>query len=209
MGSSNSMDYELKNAHDVLVGSLSAAINFCRHFGVPKPAGDQLERNLKARRYYAVMIRLQDYITCLQSENDDDLLAKIHLSVSTWEAMCRYKHLLYKRAYKTVFRLRDGVDVDSDENSSTVSVTTHDNTKKKKGIIKSSIANIRSKANHQKEIEKAMERQVRIAEQCTSCQKKLYLVKRWEKQVLRRLNKAATIEPEGSQPIRCIQEKRR
>merc|ERR1711959_656697 len=83
------------------------------------------------------------------------------------------------------------------------------NTKKKGSRIKSSIANYRSKANHQKEIEKAMERKVRIAEQCTACKKKLYLVKRWEKQVLRRLNKAATIEPEGYQPIRCIQEKRR
>jgi hypothetical protein len=34
---SNGSDYELKNARDALIGSVSALINFLRSAGVPKP----------------------------------------------------------------------------------------------------------------------------------------------------------------------------
>ena len=33
----SSIDYELKNAHDALVGSVAAVINFLKISGVPKP----------------------------------------------------------------------------------------------------------------------------------------------------------------------------
>jgi len=168
---SNKSDYELKNARDALVGSISAVINFLRSAGVPKPSTDQLQRNLEMSRYFAVLKRSMDYIQCVESESQDDLLAKVHLAVNAWEALCRLKALEYKRAYKYAFRLRYDTD--------------------------SAVAS-------PSEIKQAIEVQIKIAEQCTACQKKLYLVHKWQRRVLQRTKKAATIEPQGYQAIPCL-----
>ena len=103
--------YELKNARDALVGSISAAINFCQHLGVPKASTDQLERSLEMKRYFAVMNRIQNYIGCVNSLSEDDELAKVHLVVTAWELLCRYKAIEYKRSYKYVYLLRDSQNI--------------------------------------------------------------------------------------------------
>ena len=161
-------EYELKNTRDAVVGSISAVINFLSTSGVPKPAFEQLHKNLEMGRYFAVMKRVQDYIQCLPSSEEDDIMAKIHLSITAWEALCRFKTVEYKRAYKQCFHLRYEMKG-----------TPHE--------IKSAIAV-----------------QIRLAEQCTACQKKLYLVQKWQRHLLRKMKRATMIEPQGYQPIRCL-----
>lgn len=160
--------YELKNAHDALTGSISAVINFLLTSGVPKPACDQLRKNLEMGRYFAVMNRVQDYVHCLPSSSEDEIMAKIHLSVTAWEALCRLKTIEYKRAYKFCFNLR-----------------------------------YEFKGTPQ-EIKSAVDQQVKLAEQCTACQKKLYLVQKWQRHLLNKMKRSAMIEPEGYKPIRCL-----
>ena len=162
------LEYELKNARDALVGSTSAVINFLSTSGVPKPACDQLHKNLEMGRYFAVLKRVQDYIQCLPSVEESTILAKIHLSVIAWEALCRFKSIEYKRAYKRCFNLR-----------------------------------YECRGSPQ-EIQAAVALQVQIAEQCTSCQKKLYLVRRWQRNILNKMKRTTTIAPEGYEPIRCL-----
>lgn len=167
-GPSSFMEYELKNARDALVGSISAVINFLSSSGVPKPTCDQLHKNLDMGRYFAVMKRAQDYIQCLPSREEDEILAKIHLSVIAWESLCRFKAIEYKRAYKHSFHLRHEI------------------------------------GGTPLEIQTAINVQVQIAEQCTTCQKKLYLVQKWQRYLLKKLKRTTLMEPEGYQPIRCI-----
>ncbi len=162
------LEYELKNTRDVLVGSISAVINFLGSSGVPKPACDQLHKNLEMGRYFAVLKRVQDYILCLPSLEEDDILAKIHFSVGAWEALCRFKAIEYKRAYKYCFNLRYEMGG-----------TPHD-------------------------IKSAIDMQVKIAEQCTTCQKNLYLVQKWQRHLLNKMKRTTMIQPEGYQPIRCL-----
>lgn len=162
------MEYEWKNARDALVGSTSAVINFLSSSGVPKPACDQLQKNLEMGRYFAVLKRVQDYIQCLSSVDESAILAKIHLSVIAWEALCRFKSIEYKRAYKRCFNLRYECRGSSQE------------------------------------IQAAIALQVQIAEQCTTCQKKLYLVRRWQRNILNKMKRTTMIAPEGYQPIRCL-----
>ena len=164
--------YELKNARDVVVGSISAIINFLASSGVPRPSIDQLRKNLELDRYFATLNRSMDYIRCVTSKNEDELLAKVHLAVSAWEALCRLKSLEYKRAYKYAYRLRYGRQSGSDPSN--------------------------------EDIKKSIEEQIKIAEQCTLCKKRLYLVHKWQRRVLQRTNRAAVIEPEGYAPIRCL-----
>ena len=54
------------------------------------------------------------------------------------------------------------------------------------------------------EIQRAIEYQIKLAEQCTAFRKKLYLVHRWQRQVLQKFKRASTIEPEGYKPIWCL-----
>ena len=54
------------------------------------------------------------------------------------------------------------------------------------------------------EVKAALDRQVQLAEQCTACQKKLYLVRNWQRRLLHQLKRPAGIVPEGYQAIRCI-----
>jgi hypothetical protein len=164
-------EYELKNARDALVGSISAVINFLLTSGVPKPATDQLQKNLEMGRYFAVMKRVQDYIQCLPATEVDEIMAKIHLSVTAWEALRRLKTIEHKRAYKLCFNLR--------------------------------YENGKSSPAHQ-EIKSAIELQVKLAEQCTACQKKLYLVQKWQRHLLKKMKRSTMIEPEGYKPSRCL-----
>jgi hypothetical protein len=121
-------------------------------------------------RYFAVLKRVQDYIQCIESGTQDELLAKVHLAVNAWEALCRLKTLEYKRAYKHAYRLR----YESDGNAS------------------------------QAEIKQAIELQIKIAEQSTSCHKKLYTVHKWQRRVLQRMKKASAMEPAGYEAVRCL-----
>ena len=129
---------------------------------------DQLQKNIELKRYFAVLKRVQDYIQCIHFDSEDETLAKIHLAVSAWEALCRLKSVEYKRAYKHCSQLR------------------HEG----KGT--------------QQEIKQALAVQVKIAEQCTTCQKKLYLVQKWQRNWLQHMKKVSVIEPQGYQPIRCL-----
>lgn len=56
----------------------------------------------------------------------------------------------------------------------------------------------------QMEMKQSVKEQVSLAEECASCQKKLYLVQRWEKSQLHKMKRMSTIEPEGYQPLRCV-----
>lgn len=165
-------EYELKNSHDALTGSISAVINFLLTSGVPKPACEQLQKNLEMGRYFAVMKRVQDYIQCLPSPEEDQIMAKLHLSVTAWEALCRFKTIEYKRAYKWCFYLRYECQGRA--------------------------------APAQAEIQSAIALQVQLAEQCTTCQKKLYLVQKWQRHLLQKMKRSTMIEPAGFQPIRCL-----
>jgi hypothetical protein len=136
-----------------------------------------LEKNLSLGRYFATLKLVQDYILCIPSNSEDEKSAKIHLAVTAWEALCRLKGLEYRRAYKTSMNLR--YELASEES--------------RRGFKRIQI-----------EIRKATEVQVKKAEQCTACQKKLYLVQKWQKQQLRQMKKVSVIEPEGYQPIRCL-----
>lgn len=197
LSENDSIDYELKNARDALVGSISALIDFCRHSGVSKPSIDQLEQNLKMKKYYAVMTRLQNYVGCIESESEDAILAKVHLAVTAWEFLCRYINLQYKRAYKNVYRLRDSISdvTGSNDNSSVVSSSVTS--------LSSSITLSILPASNAMEIARAIEDQIKLAEQCTECRKKLYLVRRWEKQILQSHPKSSSIKQKGYQSIPC------
>jgi hypothetical protein len=167
---------------------------------------DQLKRNLEMGRYFAVMKRVQEYIGCIRSDSEDETLAKVHLTVIAWEALCRLKTLEYKRAYKYAYRLRGyhrthqhhqpptspwqvNVGVGGTENDHHDEYYHYDiNTTTASAI----------------EIKLAIDIQIKLAEQSTACQKQLYLVHKWQRRVLIRLKKASTIEPQGYQPIRCL-----
>lgn len=163
-----SENYELKNARDALVGSVSAVINFLGSAGVPKATCEQLQKDLELQQYLAVMQRVQDYIHCIPSLSEDETLAKIHLAVTAWEALCTFKNVQHKQAYKQCFLLRYEM----------------------KGT--------------QLEIKQAVALQVQLAEQFTACQKKLYLVQKWQRHMLLRMKRSTMIEPKGYQPIRCL-----
>jgi hypothetical protein len=130
---------------------------------------DQLQKNLELCRYFAVLKRVQDYIQCIPSDKSEDAtVAKIHLAVTAWEALCRLKAVEHKRAYKHCFALRYEL----------------------KGTTN--------------EIQRAIALQVKIAEQCTTCQKKLYLVQKWQRHLLHQMKRSTMIEPKGYAPIRCL-----
>lgn len=168
-------EYELKNARDALVGSISAIINFLLISGVPKPACDQLQKNLDLNRYFATMTRIQEYVQCLPCTDEDTIMAKIHLTVTPWEALCRLKTIEYQRAYKWSAYVRL-FQAQATTTSSTTST----------------------------ECQAAIALQVKRAEQCSACQKKLYIVHKWKKHWLTKLRRSTTIQPKGYQPIRCL-----
>ena len=175
-------EYEYKNAEKILIGSISAVINFLGTAGVPKPSCEQLQKNLSLGRYFAVLKRVQDYIQCIPSKSEDETLAKIHLAVTAWESLCRLKAIEYKRAYKHSFRLRY-------ENNNNGGMMTPSSS---------------SSSSNSTEVKTAIALQVKIAEQSTACQKKLYLVQKWQKHLLNQMKKQSTIEPQGYKPIRCL-----
>ena len=138
-----------------------------------------------------------DYIQCIESQNEDELLVKVHLAVNAWEALCRLKALEYKRAYKYVYQLRYEQPGNSVYNHKlTQNGNSHANTTNATSKTPSTSA----------EIKQAIEMQIKMAEQSTLCQKKLYLAHRWQKRVLQQTKKAAVIEPQGYQAIRCVRE---
>jgi len=171
-------DYELKNSRDVMIGSVSAVINFLRTAGVPKACADELDENLRNDHCLDVLCRVQQYVQCIPSGLDDEKAAKIHLAVTAWVSLCQLKSLEYKRAYKQSNKLRmsmSGTDA-----------------KKWRRL--------------QLEMKQSVKEQVNLAEQCTACQKNLYLVQRWEKRHLQKMRRTSLIEPEGYQPLRCLLE---
>lgn len=176
---------------------------------------DQLERNLEMGRWYATMVRSMDYIHCVDSKNEDDLLAKVHLTVNAWESLCRFKALEYRRAYKHVYRIRyesRGSREGSGKRTRNTSATIYNSSSNSSSSDGSSgnrssgtlSMTLSSSAGTPAEIQQAIERQIQVAEQCASCQKKLYVVHKWQQRVLQRTHKAAVIEPQGYQAIRCL-----
>jgi hypothetical protein len=161
-------EYELKNAREALIGSISAVINFLRTSGVPKPACDQLLKNLQMNRYFATMKRVQDYVQCLPATDEDAIMARIHLTVTAWKALCQLKTIEYQRAYKW-----------------------------------SSYVRLECEGSSETDIQAAIALQVKQAEQCSACQKKLYSVEKWQKYWLTKLNRSTMIEPEGYHAIPC------
>ena len=159
-------EYELKNARDALMGSISAVINFLRTSGVPKPACDQLLRNLEMNRYFATMKRVQDYVQCLAATDEDAIMARIHLTVTAWTALCQLKTIEYQRAYKWSRYVRLEAD-----------------------------------GSTELEIQAAIALQVKQAEQCSACQRKLYSVQKWQKHWLATLKRSTMIEPHGYHPV--------
>mmetsp|Transcript_26467 Transcript_26467/g.64491 ORF Transcript_26467/g.64491 Transcript_26467/m.64491 type:complete len:264 (+) Transcript_26467:143-934(+) len=169
-------DYELKNSRDVMIGSVSAVINFLRTAGVPKASADELDENLNNGHYFDVLCRVQHYVQCIPSEANDEKAAKIHLAVTAWVSLCRLKSLDYRQAFKLTNKLK----------------------------MEMSGADAKKWKRLQIEMKEALKEQVDLAEQCTSCQKKLYLVQRWEKKHLQKMKRTSIIEPEGYQPLRCL-----
>ena len=128
-------------------------------------------------RFFATLKRAQDYIRCIPTKDDDELLSMVHLSVTAWEALCEYKSMEYRRAYDRAYALRFEL---------------HNNHhQQQQQHVAASPA----------EIKKAIEAQVTMAEETTMVQKNLYLVNRWKRYVLQKTNKASMIEPEGYQAI--------
>lgn len=131
-------------------------------------------------RYFAVLRRVQDYIQCITPTDEDETMAKIYLAVSAWEALCRYKAAEYKLAYKYCFSLR------------------YEQQNQGGGVVSS------SSSLPQEKIKAAIDTQVKIAEQCTACQKQLYLVMKWQRYTLRQMKRKFVMEPQGYKPIRCL-----
>lgn len=150
---------------------------------------DQLGRNLEMCRYFAVMKRVQDYVRCIHSDSEDETLAKVHLTVTAWEALCRLKTLEYKRAYKHAYRLRYESATPHHPHGGKSNNANHE---------------VTASTASPSEIKQAIELQIKLAEQSTACQKKLYLVHKWQRWVLLKLKKASSIEPQGYQAIRCL-----
>jgi len=169
-------DYELKNSRDVMIGSVSAVINFLRTSGVPKPSADELDENLHNDHCFDVLCRVQQYVQCIPSRFDDDKAAKIHMALTAWVSLCQLKSLEYKRAYKESNKLRMAM----------------------------SGADGKKWRRLQLELKQAVTKQVSLAEQCTACQKNLYLVQQWKKRHLQKMRRTSLIEPEGYQPLRCL-----
>lgn len=185
----SSSQYELKNALDALVGSVSALINFLGSSGVSKPSTEELKRNMDMGRFFATLKRSQEYIRCVPTKDDDELLAMVHLSVAAWEALCEYKSIEYRRAYDHAFALRfnHSSSIGGRASSSFTAGITITNTTASKA-----------------EVKEAIDKQVTIAEETAMVQKNLYLVNRWKRSVLQKTNKASTIEPEGYQAVPCL-----
>merc|ERR1711907_307898 len=209
---SEDYDEELKNARETLIVCLSAAINFCLESGVPRASTGQLQRNLKQGRYYAVANRLQRYMQCIiddhendsKSESDTDgeplTIKVVQLAVTVWESLCRDQALEHKRAYKRAHRLRressSGNGSDTSNNNILSSISSS-----------MSISSSSSSDTKEKEVERAIEYQIKVAELYTACRKKLYLAKRWERQVTLVVRKRQLKEKkarEAQEPTRLL-----
>ena len=152
---------ELQMANAELVRQITTAIDFCRKSGISQPSIDQLERNLKMQRYFAVTNRLQHYVFCLTSQSRSDELATMSMIIAAWTSLCKFKALQYKRAYKYVYILRDDAQFSIPEGKTYAAISRHDD-----------------------EIERAIHYQIKLAEQCTACRKKLYLVQQSHRRIV-------------------------
>jgi hypothetical protein len=127
---------------------------------------DQLQKNADLGRYFAVMKRVQDYIQCIPSTSVDNAVAKMHIAVTAWESLCRYKSTQYRIAYKFCFRLRYEV--------------------------------VGAPAE---EVKNALSMQIQFAEQCTACQKKLYIVRNWRTRQLNQMKRKSLMEAQSCKAI--------
>jgi hypothetical protein len=100
--------------------------------------------------------------------DEDAIMARIHLTVTAWKALCQLKTIEYQRAYKW-----------------------------------SSYVRLECEGSSETDIQAAIALQVKQAEQCSACQKKLYSVEKWQKYWLTKLNRSTMIEPEGYHAIPC------
>ena len=141
---------------------MSNTIFLCLPFSI-----DQLQKNVDLGRYFAVLKRVQDYILCIPSASVDNALAKMHLTVTAWESLCRYKATQYRIAYKFCFRLRYEVGAPAEE------------------------------------VKQALSMQIQFAEQCTACQKKLYIVRNWRTRQLHLMKRKSLMEAQGCKAIPC------
>lgn len=139
-------------------------------------SAEELVENLNNGNYFDVLCRVQQYVQCIGSESNDEKDARIHLAVTAWVSLCRLKSLEYKKAWKRTNQLK-------------MEMSGTDSKRWKRLQI---------------EMKEALKEQVDLAEQSTSCKKKLYLVQRWEKRHLETTKRTSIIEPEGYQPVRCL-----
>jgi hypothetical protein len=146
-------DFETKSAHDGCVGSLTAVLHFLARQGVSASSIEELQQGVTERQYATVLQRVQEYGACCCVQSDEKKEAIRYLLIGCWTSLCRYLQLQYKQAYKHYHGLRR-----------------HSGTSSRRIVYPS-------------DIEKALQAQVALAEQCCACQRELILAYRNEKRM--------------------------
>lgn len=159
-----SLDAEIKSARDGSVGSLLAVLHFLQRQGVSASSIQELKWKMDQQNYVAVMQRAQQYCACLPSSSSHpcERVAVHYLLIGCWTSLCRYLELQYRQAYEHHHGLRRQTVFSS--NSRRIVLPD--------------------------EVEKALEAQVSLAEQCCTCQRELILAQRNEQLRLRMTTKA-------------------
>ena len=105
-----------------VMGAISVALKYIQatdQYRLPNATRERFETNVQQQfstKYYAVLQWITHYLmlhtNTITNENENttqnnELSTTIHVLVSAWEELCRYKLIEYKRAYKDAYRLRD------------------------------------------------------------------------------------------------------
>ena len=101
-----------------VMGAISVALKYIQatdQYRLPNATLERLETNVQQQfstKYYAVLQWITHYLmlhtnTTNENTQNNELSTTIHVLVSAWEELCRYKLIEYKRAYKDAYRLRD------------------------------------------------------------------------------------------------------
>ena len=163
-------------------------------------------------RYYAVLTRAQEYISCVQtvpsppaagaagaaatktptktdvcsSDDDNDVdSGKIFLIVSAWEALCEYKSIQYHRCCDHLYDLQHEMSLVAAQLSEDDYQQNHNNYNNSGGNTTSG-DNTNSSLYYHKQVQKMMEMQTKLGQQRTKCLTKLHAVQSWQKEEKRR-----------------------
>ena len=156
-------------------------------------------------RYYAVLTRAQEYISCVQtappppvaaadastkaktpnmtdgdgSSNDDNDVdsGKTFLIVSAWEALCEYKSIQYNRCCDHLYDLQHEMSLVAAQLSEDdyQHHNNYNNRDNNGGDTNSSLY-------YHKQVQKMTEMQTKLGEQRTKCLTKLHSVQSWQKE---------------------------